>query len=48
MPVFGSAQKTGTVKRLDDVAVTTELATSFAVTPLRPARSRSTRTSTVG
>ena len=34
--------------RLDDVADTIERATSAAVTPLMPARSRSTRTSTVG
>ena len=48
MPVFGSAQKMGTVKRLDDVAGTREWATSVAVTPLRPACSRSTSTATAG
>ena len=37
MPEAGSAQKFGTTKRLDDVAATTESATSVAVTPLRPA-----------
>ena len=36
MPVLGSGQKFGTTKRLDEVAATTERATSWAVTPLSP------------
>src|ERR1051326_6214647 len=48
MPVFGSAQKFGTMNRLDEVAETTERATSPAVVPLRPARSRSISTATAG
>ena len=48
MPVFGSAQKFGTVKRLDEVASASDLATSFGVTYTVPAFLRSTSTWTVG
>ena len=34
MPEAGSRQKLGTTKRLDEVAATTELATSSVVMPL--------------
>ena len=48
MPEAGSRQKFGTTNRLDDVAATSERATSSAVTPVSAAFSRSIRTSTVG
>ena len=48
MPVFGSAQKFGTVKRLEEVASARDRATSTGVTYTVPAFFRSTSTWTVG
>ena len=36
MPVFGSGQKIGTMKRLEDVAASTESPTPRTLPPLRP------------
>ena len=48
MPDVGSRQKFGVTKRLDDVAASSERATSSAVTPVSAAFTRSIRTSSVG
>src|SRR5437667_11778291 len=48
LPLFGSRQKLGSVKRLEDVAATSDFATSAIVTPNWPARLRSTLTFNVG